>query len=263
MTLDSTVVVCAHNEEFYIEACLRSILAQGLPPSRIMLVADRCSDGTEDLARNILPAETSTIVKKHRSQWKNSISENLELARRMSIGDGFVVVDADMVLPADFLERLLPQLREYASVSALARTDPTQGILNGLVSAWERTYLLAPLGAQPRGGCRVVSLKVLNEIGGFHDVTAWDTDLDMRLREAGYRVKIDRGVAVLHRRRMTIRRSITYQIQTGRARRELGISLGLTLIHSIGRVRPFVLYGYLKKDSGAPLGHQVEVEILG
>ena len=253
--------MCAHNEESHIGACLWSILAQGLPPSRIVLVADRCSDETEDIARNILPAETSTIVKKHHSQWKNSISENLELARRMSIGDGFVIVDADMVLPPDFLERLLPQLREYASVSALARTDPAQGFLNGLVSAWERTYLLAPFGEQPRGGCRVVSLKVLNEIGGFHDVTVWDTDLDMRLREAGYRVRIDRGVVVLHRRRMTIKRSILYQIQAGRARRELGISLGLTLIHSMARLRPFVLYGYLKEDSGAPSGHQVEVEI--
>ena len=107
-----------------------------------------------------------------------------------------------MVFAPDFLQRLLPQLREYGSVSALARTDSAQGFRNGPVSAWERTDLLAPFGGQPRGGYRVVSLKVLNEIGGFHGVTAWDTNLDMRLIEAGCRVRTDRGVVVLHRRRM-------------------------------------------------------------
>ena len=230
-----------------MESCLRSILSQTIRPSRIVFVADRCDDRTEDLARGLLPKRSSMIIRKSRSGWKNSISENLELARTKAMGDSLVIVDADMVIPAYFLERLLAQLGEYASVSAVAKTDPGKGPLNRLVHIWEKTYRLAPMGEQPRGGCRAVSTKALDEVSGFHDVTAWDTDLDMRLRRAGYRVKLDREIEALHTRRMTFSRSMAYQVRAGRARRELGIGPARTLLHSLVRLRPFVLYGYLKE----------------
>ena|SRR5437867_10594133 len=66
-----------------------------------------------------------------------------------------------------------------------------------------------------------------------------ETDLDLRLRKAGFKVKLDKGAIALHRRRMTLAKSIAYQIQAGRARKELGISPVRTLLHSIIRTRPF------------------------
>ncbi len=168
------------------------------------------------------------------------------MARERAEADALVIVDADIVVPHNFLERLALQLQNYASVSALAITDPSQGFLNRLVYVWEKTYRFAPLGEQPRGGCRAVSTTALAEIHGFHDVRAWDTDLDTRLRRAGYRVKLEREITVLHRRKMTTRGSISYQINAGRARRELGVGIARTILHSFFRVRPFVLYGYLR-----------------
>ena len=149
-----------------------------------------------------------------------------------------------MVIPADFLAKLLPELKEFAVVSAVARTDPSRGILNWLVSSWERTYRFTPMGTQPRGGARVISTKDLDGVGGFRDVYAWESDLDTRLRASGRKLKLDTSVEVLHRRRMTIRHSIFYQIQAGRARRDLGVSASRTLLHSLFRLRPFVIYGY-------------------
>jgi GT2 family glycosyltransferase len=186
------------------------------------------------------------MVEKRDSYWKNSVSENLELARQKAVGNYFVIVDADMVLPQNFLERLLPQLSEFASVSAIAQTDGSQGLMNRLVSVWEGSYRFAPFGQQPRGGARAITRKSLDAIGGFRDVIAWDTDVDIRLRQAGYKVKLDIGLRVSHRRKMSLRRSIAYQVQAGKARRELGVSFARTLLHSIARIRPFVLYGYVK-----------------
>ena len=202
----------------------------------------------KEIARGTLPP-TAIIVKKEAQEWRNSISENLEIARTKATGQALAIIDADMVLPVNFLEQLLPQLKEYASVSAIARTDPTQGLVNMVVSSWERTYRVTPFGRQPRGGARVISMVDLKEIGGFRDVISWDTDLDIRFRRAGRKVRLDPGLTVLHRRRMTLRRSIAYQIQMGRARRELDVSLGRTLIHSIFRLRPFVIYGYVRGGS--------------
>jgi glycosyltransferase involved in cell wall biosynthesis len=243
---DSTVVICAHNEEHYIRDCLTSILKQNVHPSLIIVVADRCTDRTQEIARSVLDGSSSIIIEKNVSRWRNSISENLELARAKCLGSGFAVIDADMVVPPDFLGRLLPQLSEYGSVSALAKTDPSAGLLNRLVSWWELTYRVTPMGEQPRGGARAISKLDLDAIGGFRDVIAWETDVDNRLRAIGRLVKLDTTFSVLHRRRMTIRNSVSYQIHAGRARRELGISFSRTLLHSFFRLRPFVVYGYLK-----------------
>lgn len=248
MTVASTIVVCAHNEELYIEGCLRSILSQSLLPSLIIVVLDRCNDRTGQITRTVLPQGSCLVLEKQRSSWQNSIPENLELGRRRAAGDALVVIDADMTVPPDFLERVVSQLDNYASVSALAITDPSQGSLNRLVSIWEKTYRVAPMGDQPRGGCRAISLEALEEIGGFRDIGAWDTDLDLRLRKAGYRVRLDRQVAVLHRRRMETKRSISYQVDAGRHRRKLGVGFGRTFLHAIFRLRPFVIYGYLKEE---------------
>ena len=238
------MAIPAHNEEKYIEDCIRSILQQTIQPTKIILVADRCTDRTVEIATSILPVERSAILRKENVSWQNTYSENLELARQQAVGDSFFIVDADMLLPTDFIERLLPQLAEYASVSALAKTDPSQGLLNRVFSIWEKTHKIAPLGEQPRGGARAISIDALTRVKGFHDVYAVDTDLDLRLRQNGYKVRLDRNLTVLHRRPMSVGRSIEFQIKAGRARRELGISAKRTVLHSIGRLRPFVLYGY-------------------
>ncbi|HEY4657367.1 MAG TPA: glycosyltransferase family 2 protein [Candidatus Bathyarchaeia archaeon] len=259
LTFASTVVVCAHNEESYIEECLRSILAQSIPPYLILVVLDRCNDRTEEITRTVLGQGTSLVLEKQDGSWQNSIPEDLELALSRAIGEALVVIDADMTVPPDFLEKALPQLDDCASVSALAVTDPSQGFLNRLVSVWEKTYRVAPLGEQPRGGCRAISLKALKEIGGFRDTVAWDTDLDLRLRKAGYRVRMDRHVVVLHRRKMTTRGSISYQISAGKYRRKLGVGVVRTALHAMFRLRPFVIYGYLKKDQQPAPGRRVRI----
>jgi hypothetical protein len=44
---------------------------------------------------------------------------------------------------------------------------------------------------------------------------------------------------------------VFYQIRAGQARRQLRVSPLRTLLHSIGRLRPFVFYGYVKTDPDA------------
>ena len=247
MPVNATVVVCAHNEEVYIREALEGILNQSTPPILIILVADRCTDRTVQISRALLP-KGSILLEKGRSLWKNSYAENLEIGRRNANGELLAIIDADILVPPRFLERLSAFYDGWASVSALVRTDPRRGWLNKLVSFWERSYAFTPVGREARGGARIVSLQGLGAIGGFQDVMAPDTDLDIRLRQHGLRVGIDPNLVALHLRRMSLARSIPYQIRAGRARRELGVSILRTFAHSIVRLRPFVLYGYLQES---------------
>ena len=245
MPVKVTALVCAHNEESYIRKSLEAILRQTRPPTRIIVVADRCTDSTVAISKSILPGN-SMVIEKQRSYWKNSYAENLEIGRKNAVGEILAIVDADIVVPPLFLDKIAASCKDSASVSSLVRTDPNQGLMNRLVSIWERSYLLTPLGQEPRGGARGVSMRALADVGGFRDVIAPDTDLDMRLKEHGEKVKMDTSLVAVHLRKMSVKRSVFYQIRAGEARRQLGVSPLRTLLHSIGRLRPFVLYGYMK-----------------
>jgi glycosyltransferase involved in cell wall biosynthesis len=250
LPVNVTVLICAHDEESYIQKSLKGILLQSIPPARIILVADRCTDKTVAMSKNILP-RSSIIIEKRKLLWKNSYAENLEIGRKNAIGEVLAIVDADILVPPLFLEKTSASCMEWASVSALVRTDPSQGLMNQLVSLWERSYLFTPLGREARGGARSISMRALEDAGGFRDVIAPDTDLDIRLKQHGEKVKMDTSLVALHLRKMSLVRSVFYQIRAGEARRQLGVSPLRTLLHSIGRLRPFVLYGYLKTDPDA------------
>ena len=239
-----TVVICAHNEEKDIKECLEGVLAQTCRPQKVIIVADRCSDRTVEISKEILPS--SLIIEKTTPKWKNSYAENLEMGRKSAVGDFLAIIDADISVPPRFLEILASNEDKYASKSALVRTDPRKGRLNRLVSYWETTYLLTPLGREPRGGARVISTSALDEIGGFHDVMAPDTDIDLRFARISKKVFMDTSVIAFHLREMSVKDSIRNQKMAGQKRRELGVSFSRTLLHCVVRLRPFVLIGYLK-----------------
>jgi GT2 family glycosyltransferase len=193
----------------------------------------------------------SLVIEKRKSLWNNSCAENLEIGRKNAIGEVLAIVDADILVPPLFLEKTSDSCPEWASVSALVWTDPNQGLMNQLVSFWERSYLFTPLGREARGGARSISIRALAKVEGFRDVIAPDTDLDIRLRKHGEKVKMDTSLVALHLRKMSLARSVFYQIKAGEARRQLGVSPLRTLLHSIAWLRPFVLYGYLKTHLSA------------
>ncbi len=153
-----------------------------------------------------------------------------------------------MVIPSDFLERLLPQLDN----TGLSVCCCTNGSKSG-ISQQDSFYLKKILEVRSsRKGAERRSKSHLERSSRrgrrFQDVIAWDKDVDNRFRSAGYKVKLDTSVTALQRR-MTFRRSFAYRAQAGRARKELGVSLGRTILHSILRLRLFVLYGYLKEPT--------------
>lgn len=98
-----------------------------------------------------------------------------------------------------------------ASVSPMVVTYPG-GVLNRVVSVWEKTYAFAPVG---RGtyGMRIVLKKTLHEIGGFRDVLAVDTDVDLRLQRKGFKSIFMLLAKVYHMRRETWRSVVKKQIK--------------------------------------------------
>lgn len=203
----------------------------------VVVICDRCSDGSAGLAGNF----PVLLIEKQQSKWKNSYAENLQMGLERANGEFTAVVDADIALEPDYFTKSMPTFRDsrVASVSGKILTEPSS-LFNRLYSIWERSYDIINLGREPRGGARVYRTAELKD-AGFRDVIAPDTDVDLRLK--GERKYLSDAIA-FHMRRMTISRAIHGQIKAGMARRELNSPLWRVLLHSIVRLRPFVLYGY-------------------
>jgi cellulose synthase/poly-beta-1,6-N-acetylglucosamine synthase-like glycosyltransferase len=106
--LKYSIIMAAHNEEAEIERTLQSLIKQDYPAGRfeIIVIADRCNDGTVDKVRN-LSANFSDLrffeirdVPEGMSPKKFALQEGLSLARFPNL----LLVDADCRVSPQYLQ---------------------------------------------------------------------------------------------------------------------------------------------------------------
>ncbi len=239
-----SVICCAHNEEDYIDKSLSSILnsLKGFA-AEVLVVADRCKDNTVKIARQY----DVTVIEKTWKKWKNSYAESLQTGYLEAKGTNVSIIDTDIAIPINFFTELTSVMAgKVASVAADIVTYPDT-FWNRVFYAWEKTYNIAPLGKEPYGAARIILKRALDLIGGFQDVPAPDTDIDLRLGKEGYKSVAVSDIKAYHLRHLSIRKMISGQIMNGRARYLLGVNLKRTLGHSVLRARPLILQGWIKE----------------
>jgi glycosyltransferase involved in cell wall biosynthesis len=193
MTLALSVIVCAFNEERYIQACLHSLLAQSRPPDEILLVNNASTDRTAELAAAVPGVRVVDEPRK-------GLVVARETGRRAAAGDVLVYVDADCRMPFEWLERVERQFlvrRPIAAASSGYRFYDWDLAGRLLVRAYD--YTVAPFGhwfvqdvlrrgAILYGGNFAVTREALHAIGGFDTSIEFhgeDTNLGRRLAAIG------------------------------------------------------------------------------
>ncbi|HEX6888192.1 MAG TPA: glycosyltransferase family 2 protein [Candidatus Nanopelagicales bacterium] len=97
-----TVVIPAHNEAAGIGATLASLAAQSRRPDRIIVVADNCTDATQDIARAAGAEVRVTVGNTHKKA--GALNQVLrEVLPGAGHNDVIMVMDADTVLGEGFL----------------------------------------------------------------------------------------------------------------------------------------------------------------
>ena len=238
------MICCAHNEEEYVKKSIPSILnALRRVSGEVLFVADRCTDKTAEIAGRY----DVTVIEKNWKNWKNSYAEALQAGYLKAKGNYVSIIDADISVPVNLFSDLLPLVKDdVASAAADVVTYPDT-FWNRVFYAWEKTYSIAPLGKEPHGAARLILKSALDELGGFGDVAAPDTNLDMGLTRHGYKSVATSAIKTYHLRHLSLGKMISGQINSGRARYSLGISLKRTLGHSVLRCRPLILNGWLQE----------------
>ncbi|WP_434811357.1 glycosyltransferase family 2 protein [Microbacterium sp. bgisy189] len=126
-----TVLIPAHNEEKSLPITLASLKAQSTPPDRILVVADNCTDGTVQVARDAGADVIETVDNRHKKA--GGLNQALRgLLPHLGDNDTVMVMDADTALSDRFIEIAKARFtadRALMAVGGLFHGEPGHGLL--------------------------------------------------------------------------------------------------------------------------------------
>jgi cellulose synthase/poly-beta-1,6-N-acetylglucosamine synthase-like glycosyltransferase len=126
-----TALIPACNEEVHLPATLSALYGQTMPPDTVWVIADNCTDKTAEIART-LGANVYTTVD---NRYRKAGGLNQMLARLLPVMgplDAVLVMDADTIMVADFIQRAAAELHalpDLAAVGGVFYGDEAPGLL--------------------------------------------------------------------------------------------------------------------------------------
>ncbi len=198
------VLVPAHNEERVIGDICRDLIAQDYPADlfRTIVIADNCSDGTEDIVKRHECTSLKCIARHSDIRGKGAALdytlENLQVFLDGFEPDYVVVFDADNLVPADFLKALSTVcINNYPAIQCNVKTKNPSSSLLARSSYYEALTLqrLWQEGKDRLGLCNALSgtgeairYDLIRDLKFGNSLTD-DLDLTIRLALKGLKVK--------------------------------------------------------------------------
>lgn len=198
------IVIVSHNTLPYTRRCVESIMAYShYPfslPYRLIVVDNGSTDGTEGYLVG-LNGECDLGLLEMNIGWVQGVNRGLTMALEYYDPEYIVFSNSDIVIPGDpwWLHKYIEPLQDE-SVGAVG---PTSNFVMGL-QKYEFNPQLPPIHEANFliGFFMAVKAKVLREVGllderfglGGND----DLDLSIRIRQAGYKLLINRKAFIFH-----------------------------------------------------------------
>jgi GT2 family glycosyltransferase len=191
--------------------CLAALARSASPPSEIIVVDDGCAD---DSAARAVKAGARVLRAGGRGP---AAARNV--GAQAASGEWLLFLDADCTVHPETLPRLAAAIAESPWASAVFGAYDDCPAAPGLVSQY-RNLLHCHTHREGRteastfwSGCGAVRREAFLAIGGFDEVRfprlgMEDIDFGYRLRDAGYRIRLDPRVEVTHLKRWTLRRML-------------------------------------------------------
>jgi cellulose synthase/poly-beta-1,6-N-acetylglucosamine synthase-like glycosyltransferase/peptidoglycan/xylan/chitin deacetylase (PgdA/CDA1 family) len=191
-----SIIVPAYNEEFVIEATIRSLLNSDYENFEILVIDDGSQDRTSEVVRQQFGDEPLVRLFTEPNAGKAAA---LNLGLRYAKGDVIVALDADTQFPAN-------------TIRALARrfVDPQMGAVAGnakvgnrinIVTRWQALEYITSQNMDRRafaslncitvvpGAVGAWRRELIEKCGGFSaDTLAEDQDLTLLIRKLGYKI---------------------------------------------------------------------------
>ena len=196
------------NERRYLQRAVATVLAQRYDgPTEVVLALGPSTDGTNELAHQLAAADPRIRLVENPAA---DIPVGLNLAIRASTNPVIVRVDAHSELDPDYTTHALAALQatRAANVGGVMRADGRTPFQRAVARAYNPPIGLG--GGAYHGGTHageaesaylgVMNRAVLDEVGLFDESIrrGEDWELNLRIRQAGYRVWFDPSLSVTY-----------------------------------------------------------------
>ena len=237
-----SIIVPVYNRPEEVKGLLDSLAAQTCSDFELVLVEDGSDIPCEKVAA--LYEGEIDIKYFYKKNEGRSAARNYGLER--ATGEYFVFFDSDCVIPPDYFKSLKEALgKEF--VPCFGGPDAASDDFSDLQKAinFSMTSFLTTGGIRggkvqmekfvPRSFNMGFSREVWEKVGGFREMLAEDLDLSIRIRKAGFDMKLIREAFVYHKRRVSLRRFAKqmYMFGTGRIGLKLIWPESLKAVHCL------------------------------
>ena len=186
-----SVIIPAYNEEGFIAPCIRAAKLQDFDGYEIIVVDNRSTDATAQIAENL----GTRVV----SESRIGITWARERGRKAAYGDLLLYLDADTIIPPSYLSRLFKFFEEHKKIVAVSNPylfHDGDWRINLYAKFFFKIFfplyckLLKPLRI-PKvlfGPNFAVRKEVLEKIGGFSKQIEFygeDVDISKRISKVG------------------------------------------------------------------------------
>jgi glycosyltransferase involved in cell wall biosynthesis len=205
-SVNATVIVPFHRNLSQLQFCL-SAIRHSMPSIEILVVADGARDDCAPVAAAhdarviVVPGPSGPAVARNRGAAE-------------ATGDVLIFVDADVVVAADALPRLLAAMAEDRSVAAIFGAYDHAPAARNFMSQFKNlshTYVHEMAERQAStfwAGLGAVRADAFRAVGGFDErftrPSVEDIDLGYRLTAAGRAIRLDPAVRGCHLKRWTL-----------------------------------------------------------
>jgi GT2 family glycosyltransferase len=204
------IIIVNYNSRPYLEACLAALLRKTPPPFEVIIVDNASSDDSISYLKGLRDMRIRLILNPTNLGFAAACNQGL----KMSDSDLLVTMNPDAIVPHDWLPRLAWHLKH--NKKALIVGPKSKGIggrqwagllpgSEGLEAADKkisRLYRLRSERAKFLIGCLLFFDRRLLETVGYFDeqliLGADDFDLSLRVRKAGYELRVAKDLLIHH-----------------------------------------------------------------
>jgi len=216
MKISFTII--AYNEEKNIANCINSILNQEeLKDYEIVAVNDASNDKTSEIVKDLIKKNKHiklVDLKENRGRG-NARFVGVENSR----GDYIAFVDADCILPKNWLKVCLSYLKEYDAVGGIAVPD---GDVTYISQRFNLTPKIIPHTTGITGSNAIYKREIFKKIKLNSNLRGGeDTDLNWNIHKAGFKIKLIPELIVKHKENINYTQSVKRMFSFGKGATKL------------------------------------------
>ena len=204
-----SVIIPVLNGKKYIRKCLDGIFSSTYTDFECIVVDDGSNDGTQEIVCNY------RVKIKLLPDGPHGPAYARNQGAEMAAGEILFFVDVDVIIQSDTLSKIAAAFDRYPSYAAVFGSYDDAPDEGGFISQYKNLFhhFVHQQANEDGGtfwsGCGAICRDTFLKMGGFDPVrfpkpSIEDIDLGVRLRENGYKIRLDKGIQVKHLKQWTL-----------------------------------------------------------